>query len=60
VTTKASFKQDDVRRAVAGLKAAGVPIARIVVSNEGFEIIVGEPETATKQRRNPLDRLHAA
>ena len=60
MTARANFRQDDVRRAVAGLKAAGLPVARIVVNSEGFEVVIGEPETPTKARSNPLDRLHAA
>ena len=60
MTRPVAFRQDDVRRAVAGLKAAGVPIARLIVSDGRFEVIIGEPEVPAKAPRNPLDRLHAA
>ena len=60
MTKPVAFRQDDMRRALAAARAEGVSVARIVVRNEGFEIVVGEPEKPGKVPRNALDRLHAA
>lgn len=59
MTARATFRQDDVSRAVKGVKAAGLPVARVVFANGSFEVIVGDPEPDTDApARNPLDRLH--
>ncbi len=58
MTARAAFKQADVTRAIAGAKAAGVAIDRVVVEAGRIEIIIGGEGSAA--RRNPLDRLHAA
>jgi hypothetical protein len=55
VTARATFKQDDVARAVKGVKAAGLPVARVVVLDGRIEVIVGEPDST--EIGNPLDRL---
>lgn len=60
MTRPVAFRQDDVRRVFAALKVAGLPVARVVVNGEGFEVIIGEPEKPGKAPRNALDRLHAA
>lgn len=59
MTARAAFKQDDVKRAVNGVKAAGLPVAGVEFNDNGFRVLVGEPDVG-KARRNPLDRLHAA
>ena len=58
MTAKAAFRQADVTRAIAGAKAAGVAIERVVVEAGRIEIIIGGE--GNTNRRNPLDRLHAA
>jgi hypothetical protein len=59
MTARAAFKQDDVSRAVKGVKAAGLPVARVVVVDGRIEVIVGDPESEGPQpMKNPLDRLH--
>lgn len=55
MTARAAFKQDDVRRAVNGVKDAGLPVARIEVDGGRIVVIVGEP---SKDRPNPLDKLY--
>ncbi len=60
MTARAVFKQADVERACKAAAAAGLKVARIVINNDGIEVVIGEPETASRARRNPLDRLHAA
>lgn len=55
MTQRAAFKQDDVRRAVNGVKAAGLPVARIEFEAGRIVVIIGEP---SKDRTNPLDRLY--
>jgi hypothetical protein len=54
MTARTSFKQDDVSRAVKGVKAAGLQVARVVVVEGRIEVIVGEPDS---EKVNPLDRL---
>lgn len=58
MTQRANFRQADVTRAIAGAKAAGLAVERVVVEAGRIEIIVGGEGNAN--RRNPLDRLHAA
>lgn len=60
MTKPAAFKQSDVERACKAAAAAGLSVARIVINDNGIEVVIGEPETVGKARRNPLDRLHAA
>ena len=58
MTARAAFRQADVTRAIAGAKAAGLAVERVVVEAGRIEIIIsGETNT---NRKNPLDRLHAA
>lgn len=62
VTAPARFTQSDLRRAAAGVRAAGLPIARIEVEPDGrIVVVVGEPGEEP-DRANPLDRIfgHAA
>jgi hypothetical protein len=55
VSARAAFKQDDVKRAVNGVVAAGLSVSRIEVEAGRIVVIVGEPG---KERVNPLDRLY--
>lgn len=56
MTAQARFTQADLKRAAAGVKAAGLPIARVEVDRDGrIVVIVGEPDA--EQGRNPLDRM---
>ena len=58
MTARAAFRQADLERACKGVTAAGLKVARVVINDNGIEVIIGEPEGPG--RRNPLDRLHAA
>lgn len=59
MTARANFRQDDVARAVKGVQAAGLAVARVVVVDGRIEVIVGDPDSeGTQPVRNPLDRLH--
>ena len=59
MTARATFKQDDVSRAVKGVTAAGLQVARVVVVEGRIEVIVGDPESdIDAPAQNPLDRLH--
>jgi hypothetical protein len=60
VTARAAFKQADLTRACKAAEAAGLKVARIVINDNGIEVIIGDPESAGRARNNPLDRLHAA
>lgn len=60
MTKPAVFKQADLTRACKAAEAAGLKVARIIINDNGIEVVIGDPETAGKARRNPLDRLHAA
>jgi hypothetical protein len=54
VRKPSSFKQRDLRCAVAAAKQAGVDIARIEVGRDGvIKIIAGKPEESGK---DPVDR----
>lgn len=57
VTRKASFKQDDVARAVRGCTVAGMVVGGVRISLDG-SIEVLSLEAAGAPSKNPLDRLH--
>jgi hypothetical protein len=57
MTARAAFKQADVTRAINGVKAAGLDVARVEIESGRIVVLVGE---AARERRNPLDRLHRA
>ena len=41
-----SFKQSDVARAIRGVKAAGVEVAKVEIDKDGkIIVIIGKPET---------------
>ena len=54
MTARATFKQDDVTRAAKGVRAAGLPVARVIVVDGRIEVIVGDPES-DETPANPLD-----
>jgi hypothetical protein len=57
MTAPARFTQADLKRAAAGVRAAGLPVSRVEVDRDGrIAVIVGEP-VAEKARDNPLDRI---
>ena len=56
MTSRAAFKQDDLTRAIKGVRAAGLEATRIEI--EGGRIVIMFDGQVNE--RNPLDRLHAA
>lgn len=54
--TRATFKQDDVTRAVKGAVAAGLAVARIEVDQRTGKIVIFS-EAAAGSGSNPCDRL---
>jgi hypothetical protein len=56
MSAPARFTKADVKRAVAGMVAAGMQIAGVEVNDNGFIVLAGEPR-ATK-RRNKADELY--
>lgn len=58
MTKPVTFRQDDVRRALSAVKAAGYPVSRVILSEGRVEVIIGDGEGG--EAVNPLDRLHAA
>ena len=55
MTARATFKQDDVARAVKGVTAAGLQVARVVVVDGRIEVIIGDPDSGLQPNGNPLD-----
>jgi hypothetical protein len=58
MTARAAFKKADVQRAVEGVLASGLPVARIEFNDNGFAVLVGEAEKG--RRRNKADDLYGA
>ena len=58
MTARAAFKQDDLTRAIKGVRAAGLEATRIEI--EGGRIVIMFDGQANLNEQNPLDRLHAA
>lgn len=59
MTARAAFKQSDVERACKGVAAGGLPVARVEFNDNGFAVIVGEPEAKPKRGRPTLaDELY--
>lgn len=57
MTRPAAFKQDEVKRAVAGVKAAGVDVARVEVDPITGKVVIFA-QGAADSAQNPWDRLH--
>jgi len=57
MTARASFRQDDLARAIRAVQNAGLGIARVKVSPDGrwFAIEIGLPETIRSNNSNPWD-----
>jgi hypothetical protein len=61
MTKPAAFKQADLARACKALGAAGLPVVRVRVLPGGIiDIITAGNDPGPDEKRNPLDRLHAA
>ena len=43
---KSRFTQSDIERAVKAAEKAGLCVARIKFTSDGFEIVAGEPEAS--------------
>lgn len=55
---KTPFRQADVKRAVAGVLAAGMPIGQVKITEDGAIVISSAPVDASPhaQAANPLDQ----
>lgn len=53
VTAKSPFKQADVSRACNGVKAAGLPISKVVVRADEITIVTGSINDLSEPKRNP-------
>jgi hypothetical protein len=61
MTKPAAFRQSDVERACKAVTAAGLPVVRVRVLPGGIiDIITAGNDPGPDEKRNPLDRLHAA
>jgi hypothetical protein len=61
MTKPAAFRQADIERAVKGVTAGGLPIARVEVVDGKIVVIVGEPEKASMTKRRTLaDKLYGS
>lgn len=58
MTARATFKQADVTRAIAGVAAAGLKVESIEIMDG--RIVVHVAEAANINSRRLLDKLHAA
>ncbi len=57
MTAPARFKQDDVRRAVAGFAAAGVAVGRAIIDPHGNIVVEAAAIAAPANRKNPWDQV---
>jgi len=62
MTKPVTFKQDDVSRAVKGVTAAGLNVARVDVIDGKISVIIGDPDSESEavpptSGRSKLDRL---
>jgi hypothetical protein len=59
MTRPARFRETDVSRAVRAVEKVGLSVARVRIEPDGsIEIVAGAG--VANDKRNPLDRLHAA
>jgi hypothetical protein len=59
MTRPARFRESDLTRAVKAVEKVGLKIAGVEVDPDGtIRVLTGS--TVANDRRNPLDRLHAA
>jgi len=52
----ATVTQDDVTRAVKGVAAAGISIARVEIGKDGAIVVVTQQSAGTEDAKNDLDR----
>lgn len=58
MTAPARFKQDDIKRVMAGAKAAGFSRVRVGIDPEGNIVVEASNDPGSPlDRPNPLDRL---
>jgi hypothetical protein len=56
VTAPATFKQSDVKRAIAGALAADLKIGKISIAPDGTITIIPESSAANDDSANPWDK----
>lgn len=44
MSARAAFKQADVERLINGVKAAGLPVAKVVYEGGKVEVVIGEAD----------------
>ncbi|WP_337846778.1 hypothetical protein [Sphingomonas sp.] len=57
MTAPARFKQDDVKRAVAGVAAAGIPVGRVMIDPNGNIVVEAAAPGAVTAKKNPWDTV---
>ena len=55
MTAPVRFKQDDVKRAVAGAAAAGMRVDRVEILTDGRIVVLSNDPARPAQDRNPWD-----
>lgn len=55
MTAAAKFKQEDVKRAVAGASKAGMRIGRVEIRTDGTIVLLTESDTSAPASANPWD-----
>ncbi len=58
MTKPARFSQTDITRAIKGVEAAGLRVARVEIQGDRIVVLAAGQDNST--RRNPLDKLYAA
>ena len=57
MTAPARFTQADLKRAAAGVRAAGLQVSRVEVDRDGKIVVVVAESESGASRSNPLDRI---
>jgi hypothetical protein len=57
MTAPARFTQADLKRAAAGVRAAGLSVARVEVDRDGKIVVVVREPGVESSGTNPLDRI---
>lgn len=60
MTRATRFTQADLKRAIAAVRKAGLPVSGATIGPDGSITILTQAGIPANDRSNPLDRLHAS
>lgn len=56
MTARARFRESDIKRAIAGARAAGLTVGRVEIRHDGSIVIMSAASSRTIDASNPWDQ----